>query len=137
VAFSLIDARIEVNSVVFSTFTQKVTLDTTIEALETTAFGGGGWKSRTGGLLDGTVGLDLLQSFAASNVDATLWPLFIAGVPFTVKVRPTSSSVSATNPEYSGSALLEKYSPLGGGVGDLAVTSISLPTSGTWARATT
>ncbi len=135
-AFALTDARIEVNSVVFSTFCRKVTLDVQIENLESTTFGGSGWKSRIGGLLEGTVTLDLVQSFAASNVDATLWPLMIAGAVFTVKVRPTSGSISATNPEFSGSVLLEKYSPLDGSVGDLAGTSISLPTSGVWARAT-
>lgn len=136
-AFSFIDCRVELNSVVFSTWCKKATLDVQVEDLDTTTFGGGGWHSRTGGLLDGTITLDLLQSFAASNVDATLWPLLIAGATFTAKVRPTSASISATNPEFSGAVLLTKYSPLDGSVGDLATTSITLPTSGTWARATT
>lgn len=136
-AFSLIDARIELNAVVVSTWAKKVTLNVQIVDLDTTTFGGGGWKSRTGGLLEGTVSLDLLQSFAASNVDATLWPLMIAGVVFNMKIRPTSAAISATNPEYSGSVLLQAYDPLTGMAGDLAQTTVNLPTSGTWARAIT
>lgn len=135
-AFALTDALITVNAVNFSTFCKKVTLDVQIADLDTTTFGGGTWKSRIGGLLEGTVTLDLLQSFAASNVDATLWPLLIAGAVFTVSVKPTSAANSATNPQFSGSCLLTKYSPLDGGVGDLTGTTITLPTSGTWARAT-
>jgi hypothetical protein len=135
--FAFLDARIEINSVVASTWSKKVTLDVEVVDLDATTFGGSGWKALTGGLKSGTVSVDLNQDFAASQVDATLWPLLIAGVPFNVKIRPTSGSISATNPEFSGNCLLTKYSPLDGSVGDLAATSISIPTSGVWARATT
>lgn len=132
--FSFLDCRLEINSVVASTWAKKVTLDVEVEGLDSTTFGGSGWKSSIGGLKSGTVSVDLVQDFAASQVDATLWPLL--GTLFTVKIRPTSGSISATNPEFSGSCLLTKYSPLDGSVGDLAATSISIPTSGVWARAT-
>lgn len=135
-AFAFTDALITLNSVNFSTFVKKVTLNVQVADLDTTTFGGGGWHARTGGLLDGTVTMDLVQSFAASNVDATLWPLLIAGATFTLAVRPTSGGKSTTNPEFSGAVLLTAYNPLDGSVGDLAGTSITMPTSGTWARAT-
>lgn len=130
----LTDALITVNSVNFSTFCKKATFDVQVADLLTTTFGTGGWVSRTGGLFDGTCTLELFQSFQASNVDATLWPLFIAGVPFTIAVRPTSGAKTATNPEYTGAALLTKYTPLDGAVGDLDVVTIPLSTSGVWAR---
>lgn len=133
--FAFLDARIELNSVVLSNWVTKVTLDVEVEDLETTAFGTGGWKSRVGGLKDGSLSLELNQDFAASAVDATLWPLL--GTVFTAKVRPTSNAISTTNPEFSGSVLLTKYSPFDGSVGDLAGTKIEIPTSGVWARATT
>jgi predicted secreted protein len=133
--FAFTDARIEINAVVASTWAKKVTLDVEVEDLDSTTFGGGGWKALLGGLKSGTVSVDLNQDFAASQVDATLWPLL--GTLFVVKIRPTSAAISVTNPEFSGSVLLNKYSPLDGSVGDLAETSIALPTSGTWARATT
>lgn len=133
-AFAFVDARIEINSVVFTTFSKKVTLDVEVEDLDSTAFGGSGWKSRIGGLKDGSISIDLNQDFAASAVDATLWPL--VGTTFTVKVRPTSAAISATNPEYTATCLLTKYSPFDGSVGDLATTSIDIPTSGAVTRAT-
>lgn len=133
--FAFLDGRIEINSVVASTWAKKITLDVEVEDLDATTFGGSGWKALLGGLKSGTVSVDLNQDFAASQVDATLWPLL--GTLFTVKIRPTSGSISATNPEFSGSCLLTKYSPLDGSVGDLAGTTIDIPTSGVWARATT
>lgn len=131
--FAALDFRIELNSVVMSAWVTKATLDVEVEDLETTAFGTGGSKSRIGGLKDGTLSLELNQDFAASAVDATLWPL--VGTVFTAKIRPASGAISATNPEYSGSVLLTKYSPFDGSVGDLAGTKIEMPTSGVWARA--
>lgn len=135
-AFVALDALLTVNSVNFSTFCRKVTGTFQVADLDTTTFGGGGWKSRTGGLLEGTVTLEGLQSFAASNIDATLWPLFIAGVPFTIAIRPTSGGKTTTNPEYTGSALLTAYTPLDAQVGDLDTVTIPMSTSGTWARNT-
>lgn len=135
--FPFLDCRLEINSVVASTWAKKATFEADVQDLDSTTFGGGGWKTLLGGLKSGTLALDLNQDFAAAQVDATLWPLFIAAVPFIVKIRPTSAAISATNPEYSGAVLLTKYSPLDGSVGDLAGTSISIPTSGVWARATT
>jgi hypothetical protein len=133
--FAALDFRLEINSVVASTWAKKITLDVEVEDLDSTTFGGSGWKTEIGGLKSGSISVDLNQDFAASQVDATLWPLL--GTVFTVKIRPTSGSISATNPEYSGSCLLTKYSPLDGSVGDLAGTTIDIPTSGVWARATT
>jgi hypothetical protein len=135
--FAFTDCRLEINSVVASTWAKKATFDAEVADLDATTFGGSGWKALLGGLKSGTLSVDLNQDFGASMVDATLWPLFIAAVPFVVKIRPTSAAISATNPEYSGAVLLTKYSPLDGSVGDLAGTSISIPTSGVWARATT
>lgn len=132
--FAFTDCYLELNSVVASTWAKKVTLDVEVVDLDRTTFGGSGWKALLGGLKSGTVNVDLNQDFDASQVDDTLWPLL--GTLFTVKIRPTSAAIGPTNPEYSGQCLLTKYSPLDGSVGDLASTSITIPTSGVWARAT-
>jgi hypothetical protein len=44
-------------------------------------------------------------------------------------VRPTSSAIGATNPEYVGSYLVSEYSPFTNSVGELATTSVSWPLS--------
>jgi len=133
-AFAFTDAYIEINSIPASAWAKSVTLDVEVTDLDSTTFGGGGWKSVIGGLKSGSIKIDFDQDFSASNVDATLWPLL--GTVFPVKIRATSAAKSVTNPEYSGNVLLTKYSPLTGSAGDLAETSIEMPTSGAWTRAT-
>jgi hypothetical protein len=130
--FSFTDAHITINSVDASTWAKSVTLDIEADELDSTTFGGDGWKSSIGGLKSGSIKISLDQDFDAAQVDATLWPLL--GTVFTVTIRPTSAAKGATNPEYTGNALLTKYSPMDGSVGDLAETSIEMSTSGAWTR---
>ena len=132
--FAFIDARIELNSVVMSAMATSVTLKVNADELEDTAFGDT-FRTRLGGLKDWTVDVDFNSDFAASQVDQTLFPLL--GTLVTIKLRPTSAAIGTTNPEYSGSVLITEYTPLDGGVGDLAKVSVSWPGSGVLARATT
>lgn len=131
-SFPFIDCRVELNSVVLTTFVRSATLNTEAEDLEDTAMGDT-YRSRIGGLKDWSVDLELNQDFAASAPDVTIFSLL--GTVVTFKIRPTTAAISATNPEYSGSVLISEYNPLDGSVGDLATTSASWPGSGTLARA--
>ncbi|MCI0689693.1 MAG: hypothetical protein L0Y54_21025, partial [Sporichthyaceae bacterium] len=92
------------------------------------------YRSRIGGLKTWSISLEFNADFAAGAVDATLFPLL--GTTTTVKVRPTTAAISATNPEYSGSVLVTQVNPLGNSVGDLATVSVSWPGAGALARAT-
>ena len=60
-----------------------------------------------------------LQSFAAAEVDATLFPLVGSETASAVALRVTNAAISATNPEFQGSGYLVKYPPMSGGVGDI------------------
>jgi hypothetical protein len=75
-----------------------------------------------------------MQDFGAASVDATLFPLF--NTLATVVIVPTSGTVSATNPSYTAVCLANAYTPANAAVGDLAVFSVTWPTSGTVVRAT-
>jgi len=131
--FVLTDASVTLNSVDLSDHVASVTLDITADEIVTTAMGDT-FQSRTGGLKDGTLSIEFQQDFAASEVDATLWPLLGTTTAFVVK--PTSSAVSATNPSYSGNVLVNQHIPVANAVGELATMSVSFPTSGTITRAT-
>jgi len=133
-AFSFTDAVLTVNAVTLTTLVRSVTLNVEAEDLETTTMGGGGYRSRIGGLKTGTLEVEFINDFAAAQTDATLWPIFGTVVAFTLK--PTSAATSATNPQYSGNVLVNQVGPLDGEVGALAVRSVSWPTSGTVTRAT-
>ena len=127
------DASVTLNSVDLSDHVSSVTLEITADEIVTTAMGDT-FQSRTGGLKDGTLSIEFQQDFASSEVDATLFPLLATTTAFVVK--PTSGSVSATNPSYSGNVLINSHSPVANGVGELATMSVSFPTSGTITRAT-
>jgi hypothetical protein len=75
-----------------------------------------------------------MQDFAAAAVDATIFPLF--NTLATVVITPTSSAVGTANPSYTAVCLVNSYSPHASSVGDIATFSVTWPTSGTVARAT-
>ncbi|HEY9418154.1 MAG TPA: hypothetical protein VIQ30_25625 [Pseudonocardia sp.] len=124
--FALTDCRVEVNGVVMSQWVTSVQLPQEFEALEDTAFGDSA-RSRIAGLEDSTVTINFNDDFAAAAVDATLWAARKTVV--VVKVRPTTAAISATNPEYVGSFLVNQINPFGNSVGQLATRSVAWPLS--------
>lgn len=132
--FVATDVKTTINGTDFSDHIAAVTFDLSADEIETTAFGTQ-WRQRVGGgLKDASVSIDFHQDFAAGSIDAILYPLF--GSIATVVVVPTSGSVSATNPSYSGTFSVTQYQPVASNVGDLATLSISWPSAGTVSRGT-
>ena len=109
-----------------------VTLGSTYDVLETTAFAGGNVpaaaKERIAGLVDNSVTLEFHQDFAAGEVEATIYPLL--GTVAAVKVQPVNGAISASNPEYQFDALISEWTPLNGAVGELATASVTWPITG-------
>ena len=131
--YAATDHTITINGSAFSTALQSVEFMVEAAELETTAFGGT-FRERIAGLKTGSITLNFFQDFAASQVDATLFPLL--GSNATVVVKPTSGTVSATNPSYSAVCLVTQYTPFSSSVGDIATVSVTWPTTGTVSRAT-
>ena len=132
--FVATDYNVTINGANFSNDLAAVTLDITAEEQETTAFGST-FRSRVGGLKDASITLDFHQDFGAASVDATLWPLL--GTNATVVIKPTSGTITSTNPSYTGVFLVTEYQPYASSVGDLATLSVSWPlASGSVTRAT-
>lgn len=131
--FAFTDAKVTINSVDLSDHVRQVKLSIEADDLENTAMGAD-FKSRIGGLKDWSVDLEFNQDFAASKVDATVFPLI--GDVTAIEIVPVNDTVSATNPKYSGNVLVKEYSPLDGSVGDLATTSFTWPGAGDLSRST-
>lgn len=131
--FVATDYAITIGTANFSTSLAAVTLDISTDEQETTAFGDT-YRTRIAGLRDASLTLDFHQDFAAGAVDATLFPLLGSAVSFSIK--PTSGTVTATNPSYSGTALVTQYQPFANSVGDLATLSVTWPVSGSVTRGT-
>ena len=129
----LTDAKVTINSVNLSDHIASVSLSTTNDVVETSAFNSTAAKTRVAGLQDNSVTLEFHQDYATSNVEATIYPLL--GNTTTIVVSPTST-VSATSPSYTFTALVSEWTPLNGGVGELATASVTWPISGAITKAT-
>jgi len=75
------------------------------------------------GLEASTITLDFLNDTAASNVNATLQAAWGTTVALTLK--QTSAAISATNPEFQTTVLVNNTQDINGAVGDIASQSIT------------
>lgn len=133
-SFTITDAFVTIGGTDLSDHLTSITLSVNTNNQENTAMGST-WKDRIpSGVNDWSLSLEFNQDYAASNVDATLWAAL--GVSTAVVIRPTSAAASATNPQYSGNALLEGYNPLDGAMEDVAKVSPTFVADGALTRAT-
>jgi len=131
--FAATDYFVSINGTDFSSSLNSVELSQEADDLETTAFGSS-WRTRIGGLKQASLTLNFMQDFAAGSVDAILNPLL--GQIGTVVLKPTSGTVTSTNPTYTMTALVTQYSPFASSVGDIATLSVTWPVSGSVVRGT-
>ena len=131
--FVATDYKVTINGQNLSTSLASVELPVELDEQETTAFGSE-WRTRIAGLKSGSITLEFHQDFAAGALDSILWPLL--GTNATVVVSPTSGTVTASNPSYSGVFLVSQYTPFSSTVGDLATVGITWQLSGALTRAT-
>ena len=133
--FVLYDAYLSVAGVDLSDHVRSVTVDAGQNMADDTAMGDA-FVSNTAGLATWSVSVEFLQDYASSKVDATLEPLLGIGTTAALVVKPTSGSVSSTNPSYSGTSILESYNPIGGSVGDQAMASATFQSASALERGT-
>lgn len=130
-AIVLTNASITINSVDLSSLSNNVEINYEIESVEVTAFGSN--RSFVGGLQNNSVTVDIMQDFAATKTEATIFPL--VGTTTTLVFKPTSAVVGATNPSYTiTGAYLASHTPISATVGELAMTSLTF-TGGTLVKA--
>jgi hypothetical protein len=132
--FVATDFSVSINgSTALASYLTQVELKTSANDITTTAFGSS-WVTRVAGLKEGSLTLTFNQDYAASAVDATLWPLL--GSQATVVIKPAGTTTSATNPAYTAICVVNDLTPAAGQIGDLATFSVTWPTTGTVSRAT-
>jgi hypothetical protein len=110
-----------------------VSLSTTRDAVETTAFGSTGARTRVAGLADNSVTLEFHQDFASGEVETTIYPLI--GTSAAVVVKPNGGTTGASNPSYTFNALVTEWTPVNGAVGELATASVTWPVDGAITKA--
>jgi IMP cyclohydrolase len=131
----LTNAYVLINSVNLSDHIASITLTTTDDVIETTAFGSSA-RTRIGGLADNSVALEFHQDYAAANVEATInGSPSLVGTVTAIVVKPNGATTAADNPSYSFNALVSEWTPLNGAVGELATASVTWPIDGNITKA--
>ena len=113
---------VTLNSIVLSDHVTSATINRIFEELEVTAMGDSSRKY-TKGLETSTIALDFLSDRETANVNATLQAAWGTTVPLTLK--QTSAVVSATNPLFSTTVLVNNTTDINGAVGDISSQSIT------------
>jgi len=134
--FAATDYTITINGSAVTDHIAQVELSLKYNDIDTTSFGQTG-VSRTAGLLDGDVKLDIHQDYANGtlSLDNFLYTLTTATTLATVVVTPTSGAVSTSNPSYTMTVRPLEYTPFSSSVGDLATISVTWPLSQSGATA--
>jgi hypothetical protein len=126
---------VKVNSVDLSDHVTSVTLNRNFDELEVTAMGDSGHKF-VKGLEASSITLDFLNDTATASVLQTLQAAWGTNVTV-VLLQSKGTAVSATNPLYTATCLINNTTDINGAVGDLGTQSLSMNVSGTVAVATT
>jgi len=129
----LTNAFISVGGVDLSDLVSSVSLSSTFDVVETTAFSSSATKTRVAGLADNSITLEFHQDYATGEVEQTIYPLL--GTVAAVIVKPNGATTSAFNPSYTCQAVISEWTPLNGAVGELATASVSWPVSGAITKA--
>lgn len=128
--FAATDYTITINGSAVTDHIAQVELSLKYNDIDTTSFGQTG-VSRTAGLLDGDVKLDIHQDYAngTASLDAFLYTLTTATTLATVVLTPAGTTVSTVNPSYTMTVRPLEYTPFSSSVGDLATISVTWPLS--------
>ena len=126
---------VKVNSVDLSDHVTSVTLNRQFDELDVTAMGDGSRKA-VKGLESSSVTIDFLNDTAAANVLATLQAAWGTTVTV-VLLQEKGTAVSATNPLYTMSVLVNGTQDINGAVGDIGAQSVTWNCNSTVAVATT
>jgi hypothetical protein len=125
---------VKVNSVDLSDHVNNITLNRNFDELEVTAMGDSGHKFIKG-LEASSITLDFLNDTATGSVLLTLLAAWGTNVTVVLLLNK-GTAVSATNPLYTMTVLLNGTTDINGATGDLSTQSVTWNVSGTVAVAT-
>ena len=127
--------QVTVNSVNLSSLVSSVTINRSFDELEVTAMGDSGHRF-VKGLEASSITIDFFNDSASAKTLQTLNDANVWGNNVVVTVKQTDAAVSATNPLYTMTCLVNNTTPVNGAVGDLSTQSVTWNVSGTIAITT-
>ena len=113
---------------------KSITINRTFDELEVTAMGDTGHKF-VAGIEASSIAVDFFNDTASASVLQTLNTLVGTSAAFkicqtTVPGSPSTATISATNPLYSGLVLVNKLTPVNGTVADISMQSLTFTVNG-------
>jgi hypothetical protein len=126
---------VKVNSVDLSDHVNQITLNRNFDQLEVTAMGDSGHRFIKG-LEASSITLDFLNDTASASVLQTLQAAWGTNVTV-VLLQNKGTAVSATNPLYTMTCLVNNTTDINGATGDLSMQNVTWQVSGTIAVANT
>jgi hypothetical protein len=118
---------VTINSVALTDQCTSATVNYVYEQLETTSFGDTARKfggAAVTSLQNNSIEVELYQSYAASETEATIFGL--VGIVTTILVAPASGIATATNPIYTlTGAYLESHTPINASLGELSTITLT------------
>ena len=118
---------VTVDSVDLSSLVSAVTINRSFDELEITAMGDSGHRF-TKGLEASSLTIDFFNDNATAKTLQKLNSIW--GTSVTVVIKQTSAAVSAENPSYTMSCLINNITPVNGAVGDLSTQSVTWNVNG-------
>ena len=118
---------VTINSVALTDQCTSATVNYVYEQLETTSFGDTARKfggAAVTSLQNNSIEVELYQSYAASETEATIFGL--VGIVTTILVAPASGIATATNPIYTlTGCYLESHTPINASLGELSTLTLT------------
>jgi hypothetical protein len=111
----------------FSDHISSITLGTVHETIDTTEVGQV-YRRVIAGLGTNSVNFEFYQDFATNSVEDIIYDWI--GTRVLCRIKPTTSSVSSTNPEYEFQVLITEWTPLNAGVGQISTINVNWPING-------
>jgi len=130
----LLDAQLSIANNDLTDWCSKIELSDEFEVKGTTTFGSGGAEENLGGLEKFEAAFTFKQDYDDNALDEVMWALRRQNVTFASRAKETA--VTASNPQYSGTIVINKWVPISGNVGDVGEVDVTFPGSGPLARAT-
>jgi hypothetical protein len=132
------NTRVKVGTVDLTGNIAAVTINQTVDEIETTALGQAA-RSRIGGLEDASVTIDFHQDYASGSVADTVGSVFggTAEIKVLAGTALSQGTASATAPLYTVTVLCSQQDLINSQVGDISTFSVTWPAVGQVTKSTT
>lgn len=122
--FILTDGYVEIDGHDVSDWAFQLDTPSSKDQIDVSGFNPSGTKETLVGQRSDSCTVSFVQDF--TNLHPILNYLYVNNVTFVLNIRPTSGSVSATNPQFTGNAKIASYNALSGSLNNRAEIQVEL-----------